>query len=202
MSVNLHAKDIEKVPSNSLLSKNNKENRDEPGSAAMNYLIPAQASTQFISLIIFAIVGAWYVAPRLKAQGRAEALTALLWVHVFRYMALQAFSAQRGGFPISDGGLKEIVVGDVAGMVLAIVTIALLRYRLRAAIPLAWLLVVETIVDTFLNIRGGVREHLMGAASGVTWMILGFYVPMIIVSLVMIIWQLYSRRGEALGSSV
>lgn len=73
---------------------------------------------------------------------------------------------------------------------------------MRLAIPLAWLLVVETICDTFLNIRGGIHEHLMGAAGGVTWMTLGFYVPMLMVSLALIIWQLYSRRGEALDSSV
>jgi hypothetical protein len=167
----------------------------------MNYLIPAQAATQFVSLLIFGILAVWYAGPWLKTRGRANALTALLWIHVFRYMALQAFSAQRDGFPISDGGLKEIVIGDLGGMVIALATLVLLRYRVRLAIPLAWLLVGTTIYDTFLNIRGGIREHLMGAARGVTWMILGFYVPLIIVSLALIAWQLYSRRGEALDRS-
>lgn len=159
----------------------------------MNYLIPAQAGAQFISLFVFGMAAIWYIAPW---------LTTLLWVHVFRYLALQAFSAQRDGFPISDHGLMEIVVGDLTGMVLAFLTIALLRYRVRLAIPLAWLLVVETTYDTFLNIRGGIRENLMGAARGVTWVTLVFYVPLLIVSLVLIMWQLYSRRGEALASFV
>jgi len=39
-----------------------------------------------------------------------DALSALLWVHVFRYVALQVFSAQRDGFPISDSGALEIVI--------------------------------------------------------------------------------------------
>jgi len=42
----------------------------------------------------------------------------------------------------------EIVIGDVAGAVLAFATIALLRHRSRLAIPLAWLLVAETAYDT------------------------------------------------------
>ncbi len=167
----------------------------------MNYLILAQAGAQFVSLIVFATVAGFYIVPWLKTQGRADALSALLWVQVFRYMALQAFSAQRAGFPISDGGLMDIVIGDLVGMVMAFAAIVLLRYRVRLAHPLVWLLVVETIYDTFLNIRGGIHEHLMGAASGVTWMILVFYVPMIMVSLALIIWQLLSRRGEALASS-
>jgi hypothetical protein len=69
------------------------------------------------------------------------------------------------------------------------------------AIPLAWLLVAETTIDTIINIRGGIRENLMGAAGGVTWLIIGFYVPLLIVSLVLIIWQLYTRRGERFDSS-
>jgi hypothetical protein len=41
----------------------------------------------------------------------------------------------------------------------------------------------------------------MGAASGVTWMVLTFFVSMVVVSGVLMIWQLYARRGEELGSS-
>jgi hypothetical protein len=167
----------------------------------MNYLTPAQASAQLLSLIVFAAMARWYAVPWLKSHVRADALIALLWVHVFRYVALQVFSAQTTGFPISDGGAMEIVVGDVAGAVMAFVTIALLRHRVRLAIPLAWLLVAETAYDTVSNIHGGVREHLMGAASGVTWLALVFFVPMVVVSGVLLAWQLYSRRSEALDSA-
>ena len=97
-------------------------------------------------------------------------------------------------------GFDDFRADDVAGAVIAFVTIALLRSRVRLAIPLAWLLVIETAYDTFSNIQGGVREHLMGAASGVTWMVLVFFVPMVVVSAVLLAWQLYARRNEALDS--
>lgn len=164
----------------------------------MNALIPAQAGAQFISLAVFALFAKWYVTPWLDRQKRTDALIALLFVHVFRYVALSAFSAQRGGFPVSDEGLYDIVIGDVAGAAIALLAIAALRYRLRLGIALAWLLSAETIYDTVTNIRGGVREHLMGAAGGVTWLILAFYVPLIVLSVVLLIRQLYVRRGEAL----
>ena len=70
---------------------------------------------------------------------------------------------------------------------------------MAAGIVLCWLLIAETATDTFLNIRGGVEEHLMGAATGVTWMILVFFVPAIIVSLGLTAWQLVSRRHQALA---
>jgi hypothetical protein len=166
----------------------------------MNILEPAQAGAQFLSLIIFASIARWYVAPWLRLQSRATALIALLWVHVFRYIALQVYSAQLGGFPISAEGARDIVIGDVGGAILAFAAILLLRSRIRLGTLVASLLVIETAYDTFTNIQGGVREHLMGAASGVTWMVLVFFVPMVVVSAVLIAWQLISRRGEALDA--
>jgi hypothetical protein len=46
-----------------------------------------------------------------------------VWPHVFRYVALQAYSAQRAGFPISDAALTRLVYGDLAGAALAFVVI-------------------------------------------------------------------------------
>jgi len=167
----------------------------------MTPLIAAQAGAQFISLFVYALLAKWYVAPWLQARGRADALIALLWVHVFRYVALLTFSAQRDGFPISDEGALEIVLGDVAGATIALVAIIALRQRARLGIALVWLLAAETIFDTVTNIRGGIREHLMGAAGGVTWLVLGFYVPLVIVSLVLLVWELAVRRAQSLDGS-
>lgn len=164
----------------------------------MNHLVPAQAGAQLITLLIFITLSRWYVMPWLAKRERADALIALLWVHVFRYVALQVFVAQRDGFPISTHGALEIVIGDVGGAIIAFAAIVLLRQQAFAGVVLCWFLVVETATDTFLNIRGGVEEHLMGAASGVTWMILVFFVPAVVVSVGLLAWQLVSRRQEAL----
>ena len=131
----------------------------------MNNLLPAQAAAQFLSLFVYATLARWYAAPWLTRISRADALAPLLWIHVFRYVALQAFSAQRDGFPVSDHGLMDIVVGDVAGSVIALATLFALRYRSRLAIPLAWLLVIETAYDTVGNIHGGMQEHLLASAA-------------------------------------
>jgi hypothetical protein len=167
----------------------------------MNNLVPAQAGAQLITLLIFIAVARWYVAPWLAKRERADALIALLWIHVFRYVALQIFVAQRDGFPISMHGAMEIVIGDVGGAIIAFAAIALLRQRAFAGVVLSWLLVAETTVDIFLNIRGGVEEHLMGAAGGVTWIILVFFVPAVIVSVGLLAWQLVSRRHEAISEN-
>jgi hypothetical protein len=168
----------------------------------MNQFVPAQAGAQLITLFVFIALARWYVMPWLAARLRAEALIALLWVHVFRYVALQVFVAQRDGFPISSGGAMEIVIGDVGGAIIAFAAIILLRQRAVAGIALCWILVAETATDTFLNIRGGIEEHLMGAASGVTWMILVFFVPAVVVSIGLLAWQLVIRRQEPLAEGL
>src|SRR5260370_1565295 len=119
----------------------------------MIYMRPHQASGQLLSLLALGAIARWYVVPWLNSHARADALIALLWVHVFRYVALQVFSAQRDGFPISDSGTIEIVLGDVAGAGIAFAAIALLRYPVRLAIPLSWLLPLETVCHTSTNIQ-------------------------------------------------
>jgi hypothetical protein len=58
--------------------------------------------------------------------------------HVFRYVALSAYSARHPGFPISDAGLSEIVYGDVGGAIIALTAITALRLHSREAIPAVW----------------------------------------------------------------
>ena len=128
----------------------------------------------------------------------AIALSAPLWIHAFRYVALQAFSAQRFGFRIPDSLARQIVWGDVAGAVLALAALWLLRSRSRIAIAVIWLFVLETVAD-FVNASViSIRERTSETAHALTWLILNMYVPLLVVSLGLLVWQAVSRRDEAL----
>jgi Ca2+/H+ antiporter len=167
----------------------------------MNYVVPAQLAAQLLSLFVFGTMAIWYAAPRLNARDRVDALVPLLWVHVFRYLALQAFRAQQDGFPISDAHLMGIVLGDLAGMAIALAALYALRFRAGVGIWLAWLLVGEFVYDTVANIQAGAQEHLFGQSRGVSWLVVGVYVPLLIVTTVLLAWQLYTRRNETLSAS-
>jgi len=159
----------------------------------------AAALASVLSLVTFGIMAALYVAPWLAARQRAEALIPLLWVHAFRYVALQIYSAQQLGFAVSDGARDQIAAGDVIAAILAMISILALDYRFRIAPVLVWVLFVEATFDLVNATIAGVREQLFATASGVTWLILTFYVPLLWVSLGLIVWQLYSRRDEPLA---
>src|SRR5262249_17908510 len=103
------------------------------------------------------------------------------------------------GFAVSDGARDRIAGGDVLGMILAMASIVALHYRVRFALLLVWIFVAETVFDLVDATIAGVREQLFASASGVTWLILTFYVPLLWVSLALIVWQLYARRHEALA---
>jgi len=164
-------------------------------------LMSAAALASMLSFVMFAIMAAWYVVPWLAARPRAEALVPLLWVHAFRHVALQIYSAQHTGFAVSDGVRDRIAAGDVVGMILAMVSIVALHDRARIAPVLIWVFVAETVYDLVDSTIAGVREQLFASASGVTWLILTFYVPLLWVSLALIVWQLYARRHEPLVSA-
>jgi hypothetical protein len=162
-------------------------------------LMSAAALASLLSFALFVMAAVLYVAPWLGTQQRAGALASLLWVHAFRHVALQIFSAQQFGLAVSNDTRDQIAGGDVIGMILAVAAIVALHYRVRVAPLLVWVFVAESAFDLVNSTIAGIREQLFAAASGVTWLILTFYVPLLWVSLGLVVWQLYSRRQEPLS---
>jgi hypothetical protein len=157
--------------------------------------------TTTLSFVVYGIIAAWHIVPWLRTQGRAAALVPLLWVHAFRHIALELFSAQRAGLAIPDGLRDQIAYGDLAGMLLAVLALVALRSGARIAVPLTWVFVIATVVDLVSALIGGMQAGLMAEAHDVPWLVLCFYVPALWITVALIAWQLVSRRGEPLHAS-
>src|SRR5262245_16078659 len=145
------------------------------------------------SFVACAFAAASYVVPWLKTRPLPQAMTPLLAVHLFRHVALQLVSAQRFGFDISNAGRDEIVYGDLAGVTLALLALAAIHFASTLWKLLTWLFVVATVVDLGNGLVVGFREDLFGRASGVSWLILTFYVPALWVTTGLVFWQLVTR---------
>jgi hypothetical protein len=167
----------------------------------MTDLTAAALVAMVLSFVVFTAAAAWYAVPWMRAVALGAAITPLLWIHAFRYVALQLFSAQAFGFAIPDRTRDQIVYGDLIGMVLALATLYALRYRWRFAIPLAWVFVVATVLDLSNAAVMGIREHLFDKATDVSWLTLTFYVPALWVSVALVAWRLWTRRDERLANS-
>ena len=156
-------------------------------------LTVAAAVAMSISFVVCAFAAVSYVVPWLKARPWPQAITPLLAVHLFRHIALQLVSAQRFGFDVSNAGRDEIVYGDLAGMTLALLALAAIRFGSMLWKMLTWLFVIATVVDLGNALVVGLREDLFARASGVSWLILTFYVPALWVTTGLVVWQLVTR---------
>src|SRR5438876_8588534 len=95
-----------------------------------------------ISYALFITMAIHLIWPWLNRRPLVTALSALLWVHAFRHIALQIFSAQHFGFVLSDVVAAEIAWGDVVGACLALVALWLIRARSPVARLVVWLFVL------------------------------------------------------------
>jgi hypothetical protein len=155
---------------------------------------------QLASILVYSLIAVWYVAPTLRKLSRADALILLMFVHVFRYVVLYLFKAQQEGYAITDVAATQIVVGDLAGAIIALAAIALLRIRIKLGIALSWLLIVESIADVTVGIHQRSIDPPKGEPSSVWWLVFNFFAPLILVSLPLIAWQLYTRRNQPLDA--
>lgn len=165
-------------------------------------LLTANSIASLLTLVAFTMIAIWYLAPALRRKPLAAALTALLWFHAFRYVALQIFSAAAvGGLNATGGTLQTIAFGDLVTAVLALISIAALRRGLAGARLLVWATAIIGTVDLVVATVAGVNGHLLDTASNWSWFILAFYVPVLWITAVMIFWQLLTRRNQPLTSA-
>jgi hypothetical protein len=102
---------------------------------------------------------------------------------------------RRNGFPLSKAALTEIVSGDLLGAAIALIGVIALLRQSELGFWLAWLVVVETVVDLAIAIHRRRREPLKEEPSGPLWLMLAFYVPLMVVTLPVLFWLLVTRGG-------
>ena len=159
--------------------------------------------TQFtLSLIAYALIGFWYVAPRLSKLPREVALAPLLWIHAFRVVGgtILAPGSVDAGVPTEFRVM--IGYGDLATAALALLALIALRARFSGAIPLVWLCLIVGMLDTVNAIVQSVRDSVFTYSLGVNWVIVAIYVPALLVSSLLIFMRLLSpNRAPAESAS-
>lgn len=143
-----------------------------------------------LSLIAFSLIARWHVAPRLATLAREDALVPLLWVHVFRYAPLTLYATGQVDSRIPADVAATVAFGDLAAAIVALVALLVVKVRAPGAIPLVWGFSVVGIGDLAFATLKAVGAEMYQYAMGWNWYIPNFYVPMLVVSHVMIIRQL------------
>jgi len=87
--------------------------------------------------------------------------------------------------------------GDLITAALALIALAALRARLAGAITLTWTVLVAGLADTINAIIQSMRYSVFNHALGVNWAIVTIYVPALLVSSALILWQLLRSPAAA-----
>jgi hypothetical protein len=143
-----------------------------------------------LSLIAYALIAVWYVAPALGRLPREAALIPLLFVHVFRIVGGTILAPGAVATDVPSDFRTMIGFGDLATAVLALLAVIALRRRFPGAVALVWLCLIVGTADTVNAIVQSVRFSVFTYSLGVNWVIVTLYVPALLVSSVLIILQL------------
>jgi hypothetical protein len=143
------------------------------------------------SFISFAVIAGWYVVPRLRTVPRATALLPLLLVHTFRTAGLTFLvPGVTGAPPLPLALAAPAAFGDLLAAVLAFVAVFALRLRWPFALVLVWVFNIEGCADLLFGYYQGLVFSFPTLQVGPVWFIPTFYVPLLLVSHVLIFWLL------------
>jgi len=145
-----------------------------------------------LSLVAYALIAFWYVAPRLSKLPREAALVPLLWIHAFRIVGGTILAPGAVDAGVSMDFRVMIGYGDLATAFLALLALIALRARFSGAIALVWLFIMVGMLDTVNAIIQSVRYNVFTYPLGVNWVIVSIYVPALLVSSLLIFIQLLS----------
>jgi hypothetical protein len=158
-----------------------------------NFLILNLQST--LTLIIFALIAKWYIVPRLSKLSLPDALIPLLLIHAFRYTPMTMLVAGQVSADVPENLAKSIAYGDLISALLALVAILLLKFRVKGAVIAAWSFNIVGVLDIINALRLGVGEKLYDYSLGFNWYILNYYVPVLIVThVIMISWLIRKKE--------
>ncbi|MFQ5741643.1 MAG: hypothetical protein ACE5JX_21810 [Acidobacteriota bacterium] len=147
-----------------------------------------------LSLIGYALIAKWYVAPRLAALPLHDALIPLLFLHVFRHIGLVFLVPAVVAPTLPSAFAFPAAYGDLLAGLLALLAIVALRARWPLALPLTWLCNIIGTLDLVYAFFQGTR---LDAAPhmGSAWYIPTFVVPALFVTHFMIFAMLVKRSA-------
>jgi hypothetical protein len=131
-----------------------------------------------MSVVVFALLAKWELAPRLAKLSPQRALFWLTVPHAFRHIGLVFLVPGVIYQPLPESFDAAAAYGDLAAGVLALCALIALRSRWAIAIPAVWALTVVGTVDLANALWQADAIPNFGAA----WYIPTFLVPLLLVT--------------------
>ncbi len=116
--------------------------------------VQAIFGVQFVlSLVVWALIAAWLLAPWLATKPRHEALFWLTLPHAFRHVGLVFLVPGVVAQPLPEAFANPAAYGDLLTAVLALLALVALRTRWAGALGLVWVFNIVGTVDLLNALR-------------------------------------------------
>ena len=148
----------------------------------MDYILLKSVAFGILS---YSFLAKYYVTPKLLTLSRRKALIPLLFPHTLRYIGL-AFLIPGVTSTVLDSRFAiPAAYGDLLAAVLALIAIFALQHRWRGAIGFVWIFNIVGTLD-LLNAIYQATRHVPDAHLGAMYLIPALFVPLLIVSHILI----------------
>jgi hypothetical protein len=146
-----------------------------------------------LSLVAFALLARWIVAPRLSKASIEAYLLPLAWVHVFRYTPMTLLVPGQVSPTLPAATAATIAYGDLVSALAALATVIFLKRRWKGALAVAWILNVVGIADIVVSTGAAIGARMYDIPIGFNWYIVNFYVPALVVTHAMMVARLIRK---------
>ena len=149
-----------------------------------------------LSLIVFALLGKWYIAPMIASWQLYDALILLIFPQALRHLGLTVLASAAVDPNFPKEWSVPAAVGDMVAEILAIACLLALHARSPIAIGLVWLFNIEGFLDFLFVIGQGMRLDITRFQFNGFWYVPTFWVPVLLVSHVLIFNLLLKKRSK------
>lgn len=145
-----------------------------------------------MSILAFSLFAKWYVWPWLSQKTNNQALILLIAPHVLRHMGLSFLVPTVADAQIPMSFANAAAYGDFISALLALLALVALRKNWG----IAFLLVAFFNVIGFMDLINALRQAEAIPYLAATWFIPTFFVPVLLVSHIMIFVRLLGMQNE------
>ena len=145
-----------------------------------------------LSLLVFALLAKWHIAPWLAEKPANEAISLLLFPHAMRHIGLAFLVPGIVGSDLPRYFANGAAYGDLASGLLALFAIVALRREWTTAMVLVG---VASFVGT-ADLVHALSQTSVVPHLGASWFIPTFVVPVLLVTQVMVVLRLFQWAHE------
>ena len=143
----------------------------------------------FMSVVLCSLLAKWFIAPWLKEKTQRESLFLLTLPHATRHVGMVFLVPGVVSQSLPHGFAVFAAYGDLAAGVLAMLVLIALRGRWVGTTALVWIFNIVGTVDLPNALRHSEAVPHLGAA----WYIPTFWVPVLLVTHIMIFGRLFTK---------